>query len=442
MAHTSGFPEPEVTWFKNASAIHEDERIRITQDDGIHTLMVEQANEEDSGQYAIQLKNDKGRQIRSFVVNVVRSDDEKTVVQEMVPVHEVSEKVLKGTVDELGSSMTLEAKEGREADLREKLEEAEKLIVVDTTVQKDGETDKTKKQKKKEVTVKKEVVTVHKVEDQVLEDGQVVREIRETVSSSELESGADVGLTEDSLRKLEPFVMMENRIQKPKIRGEESDEEVEEEIIEVKKEVNIVHQVQERYGDQGDILDAAEVVSPSEAKEMLESGVKAEKLEEVEKLIVIDNAAILMRDEDASSKKRKPKIKPKENEDSPDKSDVKPEQRAEIAVEETVTISEIPGKPRGIIAVEENAQVLALAPKPQPKKSWLESQSDTESDVESDVEPQTKIKSGDVISDVTEDVEQKLGTTEQLKKPWEESETESDTEPDEDYRTRENETKT
>ena len=355
-----GFPEPEVTWFKNTSTIREDQRVQITQDNGTHSLLVEQATKDDSGQYSIQLKNDKGREIRSFVVTV-GPDDEKTEVQKAVTVHEVSEKseVHEGTVDEFGVSVTLEAKEGREADLREKLEETEKLIVVDTKAQEDDGTDKAKKQKKKEVTVKKGVVTVHKVEEQVLEDGQVVREMRETVSSSELESGADVGLTEDSLHKLEPFVMMENRVQKPNIRGEESDEEVEE-IIEVKKEIKIVHQVQERYSDQGEILGAPEeVLSSSEAKEVLESGVKAEKLEEVEKLIVIDNEAIVTRDD---GKKKKQKIQPTETDDSSvnvsaeitlTESEVKTKERAEIPIEETVTISEIPSKQKGIIPVED-----------------------------------------------------------------------------------------
>ena len=190
--------------------------------------------------------------------------------------------VIEGTVEELGVSATLEAKEGREADLREKLEGTEKLIVVDTKVQKEDEVDKTKKQKKKEVTVKKEVVTVHKVEEQVIEDGQVVREIRETVSSSELESGADVGLTEDSLHKLEPLVMMENRIQKPKKGDVESDEEVE--VVEVKKEMKVIHQVQEKVSIQGETVEATgEVVTTSEVKGVTERGAKGEKLEEVRK---------------------------------------------------------------------------------------------------------------------------------------------------------------
>ena len=445
---TLGFPEPEVTWFKNASTIREDQRVRITKDNGTHTLLVEQATKADSGQYAIQVKNDKGREIRSFVVNV-GPDDEKIVTQEVVMVHEVSEKseVLEGAVDEFGVSVSLEAKEGREADLREKLEGTEKLIVVDTKVQEEDDADKTKKQKKKEVAVKKEVVTVHKVEEQVMEDGQVVREIRETVSSSELESGADVGLTEDSLHKLEPFVMMENRIQKPKIGGEESDEEVEE-IIEVKKEIKVVHQVQERNGGQGEILDATEeVLSISEAKEVLESGVRTEKLEEVEKLIVIDNEATVIEDEDTSPKKKKQKIEPNEKDDSSvevstekrfAESDVKTKERPKIAVEETVTVSEIPGKQRGG-NVEENDEVLTSAPKPQPKKPWLESESETESDVESDVEsdePQKEVKPGDGISDVAEDLQQKMKKVEkqEQKKPWEASETKSDMESDEDMR--------
>ena len=434
-----GFPEPEVTWFKNASTIHEDQRVQITQDNGTHSLLVEQANKDDSGQYSIQLKNDKGREIRSFVVTVGQHD-EKTEVQKGVTVHDVSEKseVLEGTVNEFGVSVTLEAKEGREADLREKLEEAEKLIVVDTKVQKEDDTDRTKKRKKKEVTVKKEVVTVHKVEEQVLEGGQVVREMRETVSSSELESGAYVGLTEDSLHKLEPFMMMENGIQKPKIRGEESDEEVEE-IIEVKKEIKIVHQ--ERYSDQGEILGAPdEVFSSSEAREVLESGVKAQKLEEFEKLIVIDDEAIVTRDE---GKKKKQKIHPKETDDSSvnvsaeitlTESEVKTKERVEIPVEETVAVSDIPRKQKGIISVEESAD----ATEPQPKKPWLESESETESDIEADAEdrPQEMVTSGGVISDVAEDLEQKMEKVEQQQqnKPWEESETESEPEPDEDIR--------
>ena len=443
---TLGFPEPEVTWFKNASTIREDQGVRITQDNGTHTLLVEQATKDDSGQYAIQVKNDKGREIRSFVVNV-GPDDEKTAVREVVTVHEVSEKseALEGSVDEFDVSVSLEAKEGRKADLREKLEGTEKLIVVDTKVQIEDETDKTKEQKKKEVTVKKEVVTVHKVEEQVIADGQVVREIRETVSSSELESGADVGLTEDSLHKLEPFVMMENRIQKPKKGDVESDEEVEE-IIEVKKEVRVLRQVQERYGGQGENLEVTgEMLSTSEAKEVLESGVKIEKLEEVEKLIVIDNESIVIQDAD-TSKKKKQHIQPKENDDSSvevsteitfAESDVKTKQRPEIAVEETVTVSEITGKQKGIIPVQESDEILALAPKMQPKKPWLESESEseTESDVESD-EPQKKVKSGDVISNVVEDMQQKMKKVEEQrqKKPSEESETESDMEFDEDTR--------
>ena len=333
-------------------------------------------------------------------MNVV-PDDEKTEVQEVVTVHEITEKskVLEGTVDEFGVSVTLEAKETREANLRQKLEEAEKLIVVDTKVQEEEDDVKTKKQKKKEVTVKKEVVTVHKVEEQVLEDGQVVREMRETVSSSELESGADVGLTEDSLHKLEPFVMMENRVQKPKIRGEESDEEVEE-IIEVKKEIKIVHQIQERSSDQGEILYATEeMLSPSEAKEGLESGVKAEKLEEVEKLIVIDNEAIVARDED---KKKKQKIQPKEIDESSvnvsaekvlTESEVKTEKEAEILVEEIVTVSELPSKQKGTIPVEESAD----ANEPMHKKPWLESESEAESDIEADAEaePHKRVTSGE-----------------------------------------------
>ena len=151
--------------------------------------MIKDATEEDSGDYTVKVENNKGSSSYTVSVNIGPKDEE-TVVQEVVTVHKVSEKaeVLEGTVGELDTSSTVEAKETLEANLKEQLEEAEKLIVVDNKISEEDDTDK--KGKKKEVTVKKEVVTVHKVEEQVLEGGQVVREISETVSSSELESGS------------------------------------------------------------------------------------------------------------------------------------------------------------------------------------------------------------------------------------------------------------
>ena len=221
-----GSPEPNVTWYKDGSVIPKDTRIKVEQDHDANTLIIENGKGEGSGQYTAKVENDKGSS--SYTVSVSIGPEKETVVQEVVTVHKVSEKaeVLEETINELGASTTLEAKETAEANLKEKLEEAEKLIVVDNKMQQE---DTGKKEKKKEV---------HKVEEKVLEGGQVVREISDTVSSS----GVDVGLTEDSLHKLEPFVMMENRVQKGKKTDEESDEEIEE-IVKIQREVKIISQV-------------------------------------------------------------------------------------------------------------------------------------------------------------------------------------------------------
>ena len=410
------------------------------------------------GRYTVEAKNEKGSLKKSFILCISSGHDTEVekVIQEVVTVQNVSENTqeLEGSTDDLKATADSRAKEVVESELTEKVEQAEKLLVIDNEAVKENQKiqmKKKKKEKKKEMTVKKEVVTVHKVEEQVMEDGQTVREMSEAVSTTELESGADVGLTGDSLHKLEPFVMMEDRVQKTEAVLEESDEETEK-VVKVKKRVKIVHQVKEKTGgEESETVEVRnETIVTTEAKEGIEMGVKAEKLEEVEKLIVIDNKVMEATADDAETKKvtkkmqvaveestteselvdrRKAQIQalddlvmkpqPKPWDVSESESDVG-EDEQKIAALDALKAAARPQKPQ-----HPEAKKIETKPEVAAKKPWDEESSATESESEEEmkVTPQQKPSASAKLP------EKKPGVQEEPKKPWEESD--SDEESDE-----------
>ena len=125
----------------------------------------------------------------------------------------------------------------------------------------------------------------------------------------------------------------------------------------------------------------------TEAKEVTEIGVKAEKLEEVEKLIVIDNEAMVA--DHMAKAKKKPKDKkgkpaPETNGDTSMQMSVEEIQseaefkteKKELFIEEKLSESEIPGKQKAKIPVEDGVEEPEMKAKAKVKQSWEESETE------------------------------------------------------------------
>lgn len=71
VCRVSGFPEPEVTFFRNGEAIREvDGRISVTYRDKLHVLQVKDARPEDSGEYTLTAVNERGKIFHAVTVSV------------------------------------------------------------------------------------------------------------------------------------------------------------------------------------------------------------------------------------------------------------------------------------------------------------------------------------------------------------------------------------
>ncbi len=443
---TSGCPEPEVVWYRDGTQLDHtgDDRIIVNKNlaNGIHLLQIKSASEADSGKYTATVKNNLGSQ--SFSIHVtVHTDkkDEPVIVQEVVAGEKLEEtEEILGEEDEVSTKLV---NESVDASLEEKFEEAEKLIIVDTKGEEEFEETK-KKERKKKVASKKEVVMIHQVEEQVSEDVETVKEMKDTVSSSELQTAADSSLTEDSLHKLEPFVMLENRRQKTKTTEDESIEEEEDTEVVETKEVHVIHKVEEKSSQEETVDATGESLTTIEARQIVETRAATEKVQESEKLIVIDNQ---LEEEEKPDKKKKKSKTPKEVPKNKKKSSM------HISVEETSAESDLEAKKKkGEIAVSESVEESSLKLKSKPKKPWddTQSESETESDTTLPDEPELSKPVDDLTSASAKAVKaQAVPSKEQAevqeteirgsgpgeekaKKPWEESdsdEEESDEEP-------------
>lgn len=70
-ATISGYPEPEITWYKETTSITNESRVKITREDTEVTLVLNDIEREDSGKYTITVKNNAGEASVDLTVKVI-----------------------------------------------------------------------------------------------------------------------------------------------------------------------------------------------------------------------------------------------------------------------------------------------------------------------------------------------------------------------------------
>ena len=56
----AGYPAPKVTWYRNGREIYEGRKFKVTNIGNIHTLVINEVYEEDTGEIVVKVTNKGG----------------------------------------------------------------------------------------------------------------------------------------------------------------------------------------------------------------------------------------------------------------------------------------------------------------------------------------------------------------------------------------------
>ena len=68
----AAYPPPRFTWYVNGVAIQQSQRHKVTYDNGVVTLIIFNAQPQDSGEYVLKVTNDLGETTCKTVLTISR----------------------------------------------------------------------------------------------------------------------------------------------------------------------------------------------------------------------------------------------------------------------------------------------------------------------------------------------------------------------------------
>ena len=72
MVQLDAYPSPRFTWYVNGVAIRPSQRHKISYENGVVTLVIFNAQPQDSGEYILKAKNDLGETTCKTVLTISR----------------------------------------------------------------------------------------------------------------------------------------------------------------------------------------------------------------------------------------------------------------------------------------------------------------------------------------------------------------------------------
>ena len=72
LVQLAAYPSPRFTWFVNGDVVRPDQRRKVSYDNGVVTLVIINAQQQDSGEYVLKAKNDLGETTCKTTLNIQR----------------------------------------------------------------------------------------------------------------------------------------------------------------------------------------------------------------------------------------------------------------------------------------------------------------------------------------------------------------------------------